>query len=86
MSAEKIYLLWAERTPFFKVGITRQTVGKRASNIQTDCPFPLRVIGYFPGCRADEKALHEQLASYRTHGEWFALPEEEVWKLLPSFL
>lgn len=48
---------------------------KRFNKVASDAPFPCRLMGYWAGGRDDEDAVHEQFASIRLHGEWFALTD-----------
>jgi hypothetical protein len=78
----KIYLLWAEFTTLFKIGITSRQVGQRALDIQSSSPYPLRVIGHRYGTYEIERSIHRQLVQYKTRGEWYDLPEPIVWQLI----
>jgi hypothetical protein len=56
-----------------KIGYTRQGVLNRLSALQTGCPAPLKLYGYFPGSLDDERRLHEAFGPLRIQGEWFRL-------------
>lgn len=45
----------------------------RCNKIKADSPLPVRMMGVVQGGEADEAALHQRFASYRSHGEWFLL-------------
>lgn len=81
----KLYLLWGEGTHSFKVGFTRGFVNNRAYTIEAYSPVRLRILGQKSGSMEDEKDLHGALSRYRSHGEWFVLPEPVVWRLLEFF-
>lgn len=53
-----------------KIGLARD-VKERRDRISSFCPYPLEILAVMPGTRADEMALHQRFASFRTHGEWF---------------
>jgi hypothetical protein len=60
-----------------KIGITGN-VPARISNLQTACPYPLKVVHIFTApdleCARDvEKAFHDVQAEHRSYGEWFNL-------------
>jgi hypothetical protein len=80
-----VYLLWAEDTDRFKIGYTYAGVGKRAAAIETCSPWPIRIVATMPGRVYDEKTLQLEFMRFRTHREWFALPETDVWRLLDRF-
>ncbi|WP_443192884.1 GIY-YIG nuclease family protein [Methylobacterium sp. NMS14P] len=80
-----VYLLWAEGTDRFKVGYTGGSVDARASQLETGCPYPIRILGERHWNSAGERRLHRLLDAYRVHREWFALPEAIVWPLLRFF-
>ena len=79
-------MLWAEGTTRFKIGFTREsTADKRALQLMASSPFPLRIIATKAGTTRDEQEAHFLAHAFRTHGEWFALPEAAVWWLLRWF-
>lgn len=80
-----VYLLWGEGTQSFKIGFTRDNPGIRAGIIESNSPVPLRIVGVTSGTIQDERRMHYQLHQYRSHGEWFVLPEDVVWQVLAWF-
>jgi hypothetical protein len=55
-----------------KIGYTSEAKPEnRLRDLQTGCPFPLRVLAYCKGNHADEQILHRALADERATGEWF---------------
>ena len=44
---------------------------RRFTKLMADAPFPSTLLGFWPGSRADEMAVHKRFASTRVHGEWF---------------
>jgi hypothetical protein len=81
----RVYWLWGEGTRSFKIGFTRGSVGRRAMQIEAFSAVPLRVLGVREGSMSDERDLHIELAPFRSHGEWFVLPETIVWDLAKRF-
>lgn len=80
-----LYFLWAERTQSFKIGFTRGPLWKRAYDIEASSPVPIRVLAGKSGTMRDEKELHQSLRRYRSHREWYVLPEDMVWQILQWF-
>lgn len=79
-----IYLLWCVGTQRFKIGYSKD-VAQRAAAIECQSPYPLRVVAAMPGIVSDEQTLHIEFRKYRTHREWFDLPEAALWLLLERF-
>lgn len=78
-----IYLVGAAGTTMFKVGFSAGDVESRLTMLQVGSPAILFICGSFTvEGRADERRLHELLAPYHTHGEWFDLGPEMVAKVL----
>jgi hypothetical protein len=76
-----VYLLWAEGTPFYKIGKT-STLKKRIASLDTACPHRIEVI-HVIACKKTksselELALHKKFSRFRRKGEWFELSESEV--------
>lgn len=67
----KLYLLWAEGSSFYKIGVTSVSVRKRLSELQVGCPLPLHFVAAAYGTVEDERRLHSKLRRFRTSGEWF---------------
>lgn len=67
-----IYFLQAQ-TPDepVKIGFTKNNPYRRAQNLQTGCPWPIKFLGCISGTVEQEKQIHVLLASWRTRGEWF---------------
>jgi hypothetical protein len=81
----KLYLLWAEQSTILKIGYTERDVNTRALEIEAMSPLPLRILAEKIGTERDEAMLHRRLRKFRSHGEWFSLPETVVWQLLGWF-
>lgn len=54
-----------------KIGYTADNVKRRLTQLQIGSPMPLRLVTVMEGERADEVALHDRCARWRSHGEWF---------------
>lgn len=72
-----VYFFEAVGKGLTKIGYSADPV-KRFRHIQTSCPFPIRAVLLANGGRDVERSFHEDYADYRQHGEWFALPEQEL--------
>jgi hypothetical protein len=66
------HVYFIEGAGLVKIGHTTDPI-YRMRTIAAISPVPVRLLGSFPGKRAAEKALHEQFAPLRTHGEWFKI-------------
>ncbi len=68
----EVYVLLHEPTQFVKVGFSSQS-RKRIQTHRASIPGNLTLIGVFPGGRAVERGIHEQLCDWLVPGyqEWF---------------
>ena len=44
---------------------------RRLSKVSSDSPLEVNLLGFVPGGRDKELALHNKFSSYRVNGEWF---------------
>lgn len=58
-----------------KIGFTSKDPEARLRNLQTGCPFRMRLIGYVFGNEGREADLHDVLSEHRCEGEWFTWSE-----------
>jgi hypothetical protein len=58
----------------YKIGWS-DDVGVRVRQLQTGCPFEIRVLNVIEGDQSGETWLHRRFAQYRVCGEWFELPQ-----------
>lgn len=65
----------AER--FIKIGISSDA-HTRASKMQMDCPYELKLLKLVPGGAHMEYELHARFAADRVRGEWFRRTPELV--------
>lgn len=73
----RVYLLKAG--PNYKIGIAA-SVERRATDLQTGCPFPVEIIGQWAHgeVRKIERQLHEMFGHKKIRGEWFSLSDRDV--------
>lgn len=74
-----VYVLATRDLKFVKIGST-VSPKMRFNNIQTGCPFELFLwIGVKTSrLREIESELHSRFAEWRTRGEWFCLPDDQL--------
>lgn len=58
-----------------KIGFSNN-IKQRIKTISTSSPFPIILLGYQEGTKADEKKLHFRFRQYHMQREWFQLSEE----------
>jgi hypothetical protein len=78
-SGSIVYFLQAGS--FIKIGITTGDPRRRIDQLQTGCPYEIRVLGCIPGGRALEQKLHKKFSAFRAHGEWFRMNPEILQEL-----
>lgn len=59
-----------------KIGITAN-IKKRLFQLQTACPYDLKVLSTIPGWKDTELIIHEKFKNYRIRGEWFH-PHQDI--------
>jgi len=69
--SEFVYCIRDDADEVVKLGYSKDPT-RRVKQLQTGSPRPLRFICAIPGGRDLEASLHQQLASQRISGEWFA--------------
>ncbi len=74
-----VYVIDGGRS-FYKIGTTTD-LATRLRTLQASSPVPLTVICQGPGGQPLERALHQQFAHRRAHGEWFALSAHDLAEL-----
>jgi len=79
-----IYLIHCQGSHYYKIGLTTGDVKARLSGMQTNCPYPLKLI-----ISADKKdyerveaKLHEWLREFNVSGEWFILSPQILEKVV----
>lgn len=90
MARDDLYIIQMGCTGAFKVGRSND-VPRRLRELQTGCPYPLKVLLVAKGLAHLEKGIHRTLVSYRTRygkGEWFreegmgSIPVQ-IWDMVP---
>jgi hypothetical protein len=71
MTSSYIYFIQARGDGPIKIGFTADNPRRRMVKIQSDCPWPVRLLGAIEGTVSQEKQIHLVLARYKTQGEWF---------------
>lgn len=78
-----LYVLQSAHTGAIKIGRTNN-INRRIEELQTGCPYKLKLLVHLPGKGDIEHYLHDRLSDFRirSNGEWFkegglpSLPEE----------
>ena len=82
----RIYILHAEGTSKFKIGITKGKVSNRIKSLQTANPYTL--VEYFSleskYASQVERATHRFHSTNRLNGEWFEFTPQELKKAIES--
>lgn len=90
----QVYILWMERTSFYKVGISKD-VNKRLGTIQNGNPVRIKISWTSPYITRKEALAVENSARWglrmnRSHAprqrEWFELPDGYVYELQSTLL
>lgn len=68
-AGEFVYFLKAG--PFVKIGKATGRPDARIRDLQTGCPYPIRLVAHVCGGLREEYELHRRFAAFREHGEWF---------------
>lgn len=78
-----VYLLFCpiDEAFFVKVGMAKSPT-KRLDGLRTGCPVDPKVMAVVELASRGlaislERTLHHQLSKWRTHGEWFRIPNDE---------
>lgn len=66
-----IYFIQAHGDGPIKIGVTGDNPCRRMVKIQSDCPWPVKLLGAISGSVSQEKQIHLVLSRFRTQGEWF---------------
>jgi hypothetical protein len=57
---------------YVKIGRAR-SISQRMHELQTGCPFELKLLAILSTDPNDESAFHKRFAADRRHGEWFVM-------------
>lgn len=66
-----VYFIALASLPFVKIGFTKDIYQRKAS-MQTNCPFMLKLIAFYPAKSIHERYLHQLLSASCHRDEWFA--------------
>lgn len=85
MRGQHLYIMQMAKTGAFKIGRSNNP-HKRLGQLQTGCPYTIRLILVLPNQGHREKEIHKGMMAYKTRvyrGEWF---REEGWGSLPEWV
>ena len=66
-----IYFIQCGENGPIKIGYTDNGVETRMAQLQTGCPYELRLLWVYTGNDLTESQLHKEFAHERIRGEWF---------------
>jgi hypothetical protein len=66
-----IYFIQCGTNGPIKVGQTDNDVKSRMTQLQTGCPYELKLLWVYTGHDYTESKIHEELSKERIRGEWF---------------
>lgn len=67
---------------FHKIGWAKTSPKRRRSALQVSNPLPVTLVGVIEGSKLVEAEWHLAFREKRVSGEWFALTEEDVARVL----
>lgn len=70
-----VYFLVNNEYSFCKIGFS-DNPEKRLSEVQTGCPYALRLHHFFTGTTRDERNQHHKYKHLNSNGEWFFIKDE----------
>ena len=75
-----LYIVKCGDFDYYKIGVSKAAVGGRLSNLQSGCPFPLKMIDVFYCTHYSqlEHELHQKYRSKNISGEWYELTDKEL--------
>lgn len=78
-----LYVINAVGTTLYKIGYSQASPERRVNELQTGCPYPLKVILAAEGEREDEAAIHNWMDAqgWRVRSEWFDIKDHNLWHL-----
>jgi transcriptional regulator with XRE-family HTH domain len=68
-------IYFIESQGLVKIGFSMEP-SLRVSKVQSDSPYPCKLIGAMPGSREDEMMVQQRFQRLRYRGEWFRLDHE----------
>lgn len=79
-----VYFIQSGETGPVKIGYTRLDPWYRLTDLQVMHHVELRLLGFMPGWRTDERATHVRFVQHWIRGEWF-LPHPNLLHLASQF-
>ena len=78
-TSEFLYLIKAEGTNYYKIGITSDKT-RRLARLQSGSPFELKCIitKITEDVKTLEQLIHKELKTYHVRGEWFELSQSQL--------
>ncbi|BAZ39447.1 hypothetical protein NIES4101_54000 [Calothrix sp. NIES-4101] len=87
MKSGYIYLIHAQGTSRYKIGLTTRSVEERFAELNSSqSAYPLKLVASakFPNVHDAEKNLHDKYRNNRAHGEWFEFSKQELREVVRS--
>lgn len=72
----RVYFIKSKNMGMVKIGTTRSGVESRLDALQTGSADVLELVKDVPGSFDRERSIHDVLAIFRSHGEWFHYTNE----------
>lgn len=76
LSGQAVYFVQAVGVNLVKIGwvLNAASFDKRFARLQTDCPYPAKLLHLAPGVsRREEQRAHKMFEKVHHHGEWFRI-------------
>jgi hypothetical protein len=80
-----IYFIQCGKSGPIKIGQTNNDVQERLNQLQTGCPYELKLLWVYTGDDYTESEIHSELSQERTRGEWFH-PSGKVFEFINECL
>jgi hypothetical protein len=80
-----IYFIQAGKNGPIKIGKTNGDIADRLAQLQTGCPYKLRVLWLYYGDKYTESKIHKIFEHEKLHGEWFH-PSGSLYEFIKSDL
>jgi len=66
-----IYFIQAGKNGPIKIGYTETNVHERLKQLQTACPYELKLLWCIEGSQQEESNIHDRFGYEKVRGEWF---------------
>lgn len=79
-----LYVINALSTTLYKIGYSAASPERRLNDLQTGCPYDLKLILITDGEREDEAKIHNWMdkQGWRFRSEWFDIKNHDLFKLM----